>query len=279
LYFYYADEGLIGEFDATGASVRQYGYVPDSTWTTAPLYLKTSQGYSYYQNDHLGTPQQLIQKNGAKVWEGEFRAFGELTAETGSWENRLRFPGQYFDEETNNYYNYFRDYDPNTGRYLQSDPIGLAGGINTYAYVSGNPLRYSDPHGLCPAGGLICVGVPVAVGALVRGALYYGSAALAGWWGANTWNDGDYIPDGRYGGYDPTDEKLAVDLANGLTGQESCEEIAEAINVLNNRIRGRQENIDDDFCGDGDDGHKERIEILEDARDRLEEALRGGRCT
>jgi RHS repeat-associated protein len=148
LYFYYADEGLIGEFDAMGASVRQYGYVPDSTWTTAPLYLKTSQGYSYYQNDHLGTPQQLIQKNGAKVWEGEFRAFGELTAETGSWENRLRFPGQYYDEETNNYYNYFREYDPKTGRYLESDPIGLKGGVNLYAYSNMDPVVNIDPLGL-----------------------------------------------------------------------------------------------------------------------------------
>jgi RHS repeat-associated protein len=92
-------------------------------------------------------PQQLIQKNGAKVWGGEFRAFGELTAETGAWENRLRFPGQYYDQESDNYYNYFRDYDSTTGRYLQSDPIGLQGGLNTYAYVLGNPLRYIDPTG------------------------------------------------------------------------------------------------------------------------------------
>jgi RHS repeat-associated protein len=92
--------------------------------------------------------QQLVQKSGAKVWEGEYRAFGALVAEEGAWENRLRFPGQYYDQETNNYYNYFRDYDPRTGRYLQSDPIGLWGGFNTYVYVYGNPVILFDPYGL-----------------------------------------------------------------------------------------------------------------------------------
>ncbi|MCU7937401.1 MAG: RHS domain-containing protein [Candidatus Thiodiazotropha sp. (ex Dulcina madagascariensis)] len=148
VYFHYADEGLVGELDGTGNPVRIYGYQPDSTWTTDPIYQKTAQGYAYYQNDHLGTPQQLIQKNGAKVWEGEFRAFGEVVAQTGDWENRLRFAGQYFDSETGNFYNYYRDYDPTTGRYLQSDPIGLDGGLNTYAYVGGNPVRFIDPLGL-----------------------------------------------------------------------------------------------------------------------------------
>jgi RHS repeat-associated protein len=69
-------------------------------------------------------------------------------APLGAFTYELRFPGQFFDQATRLPYNYFRDYDPRTGRYLESDPSGLAGGINTYAYVGSNPLVRTDASGL-----------------------------------------------------------------------------------------------------------------------------------
>lgn len=62
---------------------------------------------------------------------------------------RIRiYAGQYFDEETGLHYNYFRYYDPSTGRYITSDPIGLQGGLNTYSYVYNNPTGFIDTSGL-----------------------------------------------------------------------------------------------------------------------------------
>ena len=60
----------------------------------------------------------------------------------------MRFPGQYFDNETNLHYNYFRDYDPDSGRYVESDPVGLEAGLNTYSYVGSRPLLLRDSSGL-----------------------------------------------------------------------------------------------------------------------------------
>ena len=104
----------------------------------------------YVHADHLGTPQRMTDQAAALVWDRVQRPFGETASLTGSAANPQRFPGQLHDPETGFHYNYFRDYDPTTGRYIQSDPIGLEGGVNTFAYVLGNPLYYFDRYGLQP---------------------------------------------------------------------------------------------------------------------------------
>jgi RHS repeat-associated protein len=144
---YLADEGLVGEYDEKGVEIKGYGYNPDSGWTTDPLFQKASGSYYWYQNDQLGTPQKLTDSSGNVVWEASYQTFGEAQVETALIDNNLRFPGQYFDSETGLHYNYLRDYDPATGRYLQFDPIGLGGGLNGYAYVESNPVNLSDPTG------------------------------------------------------------------------------------------------------------------------------------
>lgn len=148
-YFFYSDEGLIGEYDETGAEIKTYGYKPDSTWTTDPLFLKEGGSYYFYQNDHLGTPQKLVGVNGAVVWSAIYTAFGEADVQVETVTNNLRFPGQFYDNETGLHYNYFRYYDPRIGRYVSADPIGLdSGDVNLYGYVRNNPLNQSDPSGM-----------------------------------------------------------------------------------------------------------------------------------
>ncbi len=147
-YFFYSDEGLVAEYDESGNELRTYGYQPDSMWTTDPLWLKEGGQYYWYQNDHLGTPQKLIDINGTVVWSAQYTAFGEAQIQVETVTNNLRFPGQYEDAETGLHYNWFRYYDPEIGRYLRVDPIGLKGGINLYMYGNDNPLKHFDPNGL-----------------------------------------------------------------------------------------------------------------------------------
>jgi RHS repeat-associated protein len=117
----------------------------------------TSAGIQYVHADHLNTPRVITSTStGANnvLWRWDSDPFGQgfpnedVDGNGVKFTYNLRFPGQYFDAETNNFYNYFRDYDPSLGRYAQSDPIGLAGGVNTYQYVSNNPIQWTDPFGL-----------------------------------------------------------------------------------------------------------------------------------
>jgi len=103
----------------------------------------------------LGTPRAITRpSDNAVVWKWENAdPFGanlpnENPSGLGTFAFNLRFPEQYYDQEMGTHYNWNRDYDSSTGRYLQSDPIGLSGGINTFGYVRGNPLKLIDWDGL-----------------------------------------------------------------------------------------------------------------------------------
>ena len=155
IYFHYSDEGLIAEYDETGQLIQSYGYKPNSFFTTDPVFTqrpdfisKAKGGYVYYINDHLYTPQKLITETGRKVWEAHAEAFGKTTITNNEFRNPLRFPGQYKDQEQNLSYNFWRYYDSDLGRYISSDPVGMFGGINTYAYVLSSPLNHMDYTGL-----------------------------------------------------------------------------------------------------------------------------------
>lgn len=108
----------------------------------------------YIDVDHLNTPRAVTNSTGTAVWTWDnVDPYGanvpnENPGGLGAFAFNLRFPGQYFDKETSTHYNYFRDYDPAVGRYVESDLIGLDGGVNTYSYVENNPLSYVDPYGL-----------------------------------------------------------------------------------------------------------------------------------
>jgi RHS repeat-associated protein len=145
-YFGYADEGLVGEFDENGLETKVYGYRPDSLWTTNPLFQKTGGGYYWYQNDHIGTPQKLVDNSGNVVWAAYSEAFGDAQVDVALIENNLRFAGQYYDVETGLHYNWHRYYDPVGGRYLSTDPINDVG-KNLYEYVFNNPVNWTDSQG------------------------------------------------------------------------------------------------------------------------------------
>ena len=150
------------ETNTSGQTLVEYIYLGDM-----PLAMvrPTEQVY-YYHNDRLGTPQVMTNASGAIAWKAAYNAFGNVIVDASSTiTNNLRFPGQYYDTESGLHYNWNRYYDPNTGRYITADPIGLEGGISPYIYVDdarksvpsetsfyqysgNNPVNFIDPWGL-----------------------------------------------------------------------------------------------------------------------------------
>ncbi|MDP3478236.1 MAG: RHS repeat-associated core domain-containing protein [Desulfoprunum sp.] len=145
-YIYDLNSQLIAETLLDGTPLREYIYLDGE-----PLALReyqTNPGTYYFVNDHLGTPQQLVTATGTLVWQAAYLPFGQAQIKVQTVKNNLRFAGQFFDSETGLHYNLNRYYDPETGRYISADPIGLDGGMNLYAYVSNDPVNWIDPWGL-----------------------------------------------------------------------------------------------------------------------------------
>ena len=157
--FHYDRAGrLIAESDNLGTVLREHIWMDD-----LPVGYVAAGAVYYVHPDHLGAPQRITDGGQNLVWDAAFTPFGEVAQVNAGVTENLRFPGQYADAETGLNYNFFRDYDPTVGRYVESDPIGLRGGINTYAYVGENPISLNDPLGLWPLPfgmGIPSLGVP-----------------------------------------------------------------------------------------------------------------------
>lgn len=164
-YFVYDEAGhMVGEYDTAGTPIQETIYLEGIPIALTKLVAAGMREYAYYiYNDHLLTPRVITRVSDNKmVWRWDIsNPFGETapyenTDKSGIFIYNQRFPGQYYDRESSLHYNYFRDYDPQIGRYVESDPIGLRGGINTFAYVDNDPIRWSDPSGLVKIHGNWC---------------------------------------------------------------------------------------------------------------------------
>jgi len=159
-YYVYDEAGkLLGEYDANGILVYETIYlgIPVGVVKQTGTAGAGNIAISLYNisTDQLGAPRIITrQSDEAIVWRWDSaEAFGATAPDQnpgslGTFTFNQRLPGQVFDAESGLFQNWNRDYDPRGGHYRQSDPIGLAGGINTFAYVGGNPLSNVDPNGL-----------------------------------------------------------------------------------------------------------------------------------
>ncbi|HEX7986075.1 MAG TPA: RHS repeat-associated core domain-containing protein, partial [Duganella sp.] len=157
--FVYDELGqLMGEYDSSGTPIEEIIYLGNisiAIFKNGKSGEPTNSGVYYIHNDQINTPRLITNSaDNHIVWRWDLAdPFGasspdDMSQERSRFSYNLRFPGQYYDKEINLHHNYYRDYDAQTGRFIQSDPIGLGGGLNTYDYVQGNPISFTDPFGL-----------------------------------------------------------------------------------------------------------------------------------
>lgn len=182
LFAYDLSGHLIGEYAADGTLKVEYAWLEDMLLAQLRDDGSMLGGTTvyWYQADHLNTPTQLTDASGQVVWDAVREPFGKTEAVNSTVSNSLRFPGQFEDAESGLHYNYFRDYDPATGRYVESDPIGLRGGLSTYLYANSAPTMYADAEGLTPLTVAIGIGVRVVGGRAAAGAIGVGARSLLG---------------------------------------------------------------------------------------------------
>ena len=317
-YSLYAVSGQwLGEYDSAGAPVQQIVWLGD-----LPVGVLTGSGVAqklhYIEADALGTPRVVVDPargaGGTAVWRWELtrEAFGSTApdqdpdGDSVAFVFDMRFPGQRYDAVSGLNQNGFRDYEPDTGRYPQSDPIGLGGGISMYAYVSGNPMVRIDPDGLSTIALPFFPEVPAVVsrfgppGAAIAGGLVVGGLAgnaINGFIERNFGNPGTavfdilrpegYSPIVSGGGraaapapYDHFEENEALNfMPDPFGGKEQCELIAFMIGVLRAQIAWRKTDLNPSSTSY--QNHLTRIAVLTSALVRLEAAYRnicGGDC-
>ncbi len=149
-YIYDTAGHLIAEANAaTGATSREYIWLPsnDNAPVDLPIAIAEAGAIYHVHADHLGRPIRMTNGSKATVWQATWKPWGEIQSITGTLTNNLRYPGQYFQIETNLHYNWHRHYDPATGRYTQPDPLGFVNGPSIYAYARSSPYMHTDRDG------------------------------------------------------------------------------------------------------------------------------------